>query len=120
MAVEDFLVVDRAAGDVETTSCPKSTAWVAQYIFALRVRRQRNLSVREQDVSVKVVAAINSMNKQGHYARVYRHEDKMWVEIDQCMLVSFHEIEELVDGLHSFEELAELFKRRHAEELAGL
>ena len=37
MAVEDFLAVDRAAGDVETTSCPKSTAWVAQYIFALRV-----------------------------------------------------------------------------------
>jgi len=58
-------------------------------------------------VSVKVVAAINSMNKQGHYARVYRHQNKMWVEIDQSM----------VDGVHSFEELAELFKRRHAEEL---
>jgi len=52
-------------------------------------------------VSVKVVAAINSMNKQGHYARVYRHEDKMWVEIDQCMLVSFHEIEELVDAFNA-------------------
>jgi len=71
-------------------------------------------------VSVKVVAAINTMNKQGHYARVHRHQDKMWVEIDQCMLASFHEIEGLVDGLHSFEELAELFKRRHAEELGGL
>ena len=66
-------------------------------------------------MSVKVVAAINSMNKQGHYARVYRHQNRMWVEIDQCMLASFHEIEELVDGVHSFEELAELFKRRHAE-----
>ena len=76
--------------------------------------------MREQDVSVKVVAAINSINKQGHYARVYRRQDKMWVEIDQCMLASFHEIEELVDGVHSFEELAELFKRRHAEEVAGL
>ena len=71
-------------------------------------------------MSVKVVAAINSMDKQGHYARVYRHQGKMWVEIDQCMLVSFHEIEELVDGVHSFEELAELFKRRHAEEVGGL
>ena len=105
------------AGDVETTGCPNYTVWIAQYIFALRVSRQRNLSVREQDVSVKVVAAINSMNKQGHYARVYRHQNKMWVEIDQSMLASFHEIEELVDGVHSFEELAELFKRRHAEEL---
>ena len=60
------------------------------------------------------------MNKQGHYARVCRHQDKMWVEIDQCMLASFHEIEELVDGAHSFEELAELFKRRYAEEVTGL
>ena len=71
-------------------------------------------------MSVKVVAAINNINKRGHYARVYRHQDKMWVEIDQCMLVSFQEIEELMDGVHSFEELAELFKRRHAEEVGGL
>ena len=71
-------------------------------------------------MSVKVVAAINSMNKQGHYARIYRHQDTMWVEIDQCMLASFDEIEELVDGVHSFEELTELFKRRHAEELGAL
>jgi hypothetical protein len=68
-------------------------------------------------VSVKVVAAINSMNKQGHYARIYRYQDKMWVEIDQCMLATFQEIEELVDGVHSLEELADLFKRRHTEEL---
>ena len=74
----------------------------------------------EQDVSVKVVAAINSMNKQGHDAHLYRHQGKVWVEIDQCMLASFHEIEELIDGVHSFEELAELFKKRHAEVLDGL
>jgi hypothetical protein len=79
-----------------------------------------DLIVWEKYVSVKVVAAINSMNKQGHYARLYRHQDRMWVEIDQCMLASFHEIEELVDGVHSFEELADLFKTRHAEELGGL
>ena len=66
-------------------------------------------------MSVKVVAAINSMNKQGHYARVYRNQDRMWVEIDQCMIASFDEIEELVDGVHSFEELADLFKRRHTD-----
>jgi len=74
----------------------------------------------EQDVSVKVVAAINSMNKQGHAAHLYRHQGTVWVEIDQCMLASFHEIEELVDGVHSFEELAEYFKKRHAEVLDGL
>ncbi len=71
-------------------------------------------------MSVKVVAAINSMNKQGHYARVYRHQDEVWVEIDQCMLASFDEIEELVDGVRSFEEQADLFKRRYGEELGSL
>ena len=68
-------------------------------------------------MSVKIVAAINSMNKQGHYARVYKHQGKVWVEIDQCMLASLQEIEELVDGVHSFEDLTELFKKRHAEKL---
>ena len=71
-------------------------------------------------MSVKVVAAINSMNKQGHYARIFRHQDIMWVEIDRCMLASFEEIEKLVDGVHSFEELADLFKGRHTKELGGL
>jgi len=71
-------------------------------------------------VSVKVVAAINSMNKYGHEAHLYRHQGKVWVEIDQCMLASFDEMEELVDGFHSFEELAELFKKRHAQELGSL
>ena len=71
-------------------------------------------------MSVKVAAAINGMNKKGHYARVYRHQDKTWVEIDQCMLASFDEIEELVDGVHSFEDLSELFKKRHAEKLSGV
>ena len=71
-------------------------------------------------MSVKVVAAINSMNKQGHYARIYRYQGKTWVEIDQCMLASFSEIEKLVDGVHSIEELADLFKKRHAEELGNL
>lgn len=71
-------------------------------------------------MSVKVVAAINRMNKEGHHARIYRHHDKMWVEIDQSMLASFDEVIELVDGVHSFDELADLFKRRHAEELGGV
>ena len=71
-------------------------------------------------MSVKVAAAVNSMNKQGHYARIFRHQDKMWVEIDQCMLASFEEIEKLVDGVHSFEGLVELLKSRHAKELGGI
>lgn len=70
-------------------------------------------------MSAKIVAAINSMNKQGHYARVCRSQGRQWVEIDQCMLVSFDEIEELVDGVRSFKELADLSRKRHTEDLAG-
>ena len=68
-------------------------------------------------MSVKVVAAINGMNKLGHDAHSYKHQGKVWVEIDHYMLASFEEIEELVDGVHSFKEVAELFKQRHAKEL---
>jgi hypothetical protein len=70
------------------------------------------------NVSVKVVAAVNSMNKQGHFARIFQHRGKMRVEIDKCMLASFDEIEKLVDGVSSMEEQAEHFKKRHAEEMA--
>ena len=69
-------------------------------------------------MSTKVVAAINGMNKAGHRARLYRHEGKLWVEIDDCMLASFDEIEQLVDGIHSFDDLADLFKKRYEEEFA--
>jgi hypothetical protein len=71
-------------------------------------------------VSVKIAAAINGMNKLGHSARLYRHQGEMWVEIDQCMLASFKEIEELASGVHSFEDLADVFKKRHAEEFGSL
>ena len=71
-------------------------------------------------MSVKVVAAINSMKRSGHDAHLYKHQGKVWVEIDKCMLATFTEIEELVDGIRSFEELTELFKTRHAQELGSL
>ena len=45
-------------------------------------------------MSAKIVPAINSMSKQGHCASVCRCQGKLWVEIDQCMLASFDEIEE--------------------------
>jgi hypothetical protein len=97
VAEEDSLADGVEEEDAETTSC---------------------LNAREEKVlSVKVVVAINDMNRRGHDAHLYKHDGKVWVEIDQCMLASFAEIEELVDGVHSFEELEELFKKRHAQEL---
>jgi hypothetical protein len=70
-------------------------------------------------MSVKVVAAINGLNKLGHDAHLYKHEGKVWVEIDHRMLASFKEIEELVDGIHSFEDVTEVFEQRHAEVLGS-
>jgi len=103
------------AAGVGTTSCAPLV-----HDFDLRVSRSgRNSRIQELDVSVKVVAAINGMNKLGHDAHLYKHQGKMWVEIDQCMLATFEEIEELVDGVHLFEEVAELFKQRHANILGA-
>ena len=68
-------------------------------------------------MSVKVAVAINGMKKTGHDAHMYKHQDKVWVEIDQCMLATFEEIEKLVDGACSFDELEESFRKRRAEEL---
>jgi hypothetical protein len=71
-------------------------------------------------MSVKVVVAMKSMKEQGHRARICRHLGKMWVEIDESMLASFDEVVQMVDGVHSFDELADRFKSRHAEELGGV
>lgn len=70
-------------------------------------------------MSVKVVAAINDMKKSGHDAHLYKNRGKIWVEIDRCMLATFDEIEQLVDRVHSFEELEEIFRKRYTEELGG-
>ena len=70
-------------------------------------------------MSLKIVAAIHGMKKLGHDAHLYKHQGKVWVEIDHCMLASFEEIEDLVDEVHSFEEVAELFKQRHATVLGS-
>ena len=68
-------------------------------------------------MSVKVVAAINGMTRHGHNAHIFKHKGELCVEIDNCMLASFREIEELVDGIHSFDQLADVFKQRQAKEL---
>jgi hypothetical protein len=51
------------------------------------------------------------MKKSGHDAHLYKHQGKVWVEIDQCMLTTFDEIEQLVDRVHSFDELEGMSER---------
>jgi hypothetical protein len=67
-------------------------------------------------MSVKVVAGIRAMNKQGHEAHLCKRDGFTWVEIDHRMLASFQEMEDLVDGKQTFENMAEHFEKRFAQE----
>lgn len=108
VADEDFLVGGRGAEDVDATSASRSYPDGGIDLY------------RSKTLSVKVVAAINGMKKSGHEAHLYKLHGKVWVEIDRCMLASFDEIEQLVDRVHSFEELEEIFRKRHVEQLGGI
>ena len=37
-------------------------------------------------MSVKVVAAINGMNRLGHHAHLYKHQGKVWVETHDLII----------------------------------
>ena len=61
-------------------------------------------------------AAIKMLQGQGHTVRPYSRYGILWFEIDGNMLATRQEMGELADGVYSFQELAELFVRRRAEE----
>lgn len=66
----------------------------------------------------KVDAAVRMLKAQGHAVETQVCGGKFWFEIDYRMLVSWEEMQNLADGVHSLTELEELFKRRRAEEAA--
>ena len=59
---------------------------------------------------------MNMLQGQGHTVRPYLRYGTLWFEIDGNMLATRQEMGELADGVYSFQELAELFARRRAEE----
>jgi hypothetical protein len=61
-------------------------------------------------------AAVKMLRGQGHTVRPYIRYGILWFEIDGNMLANQQEMGELADGVYSFQELAELFARRRAEE----
>lgn len=66
----------------------------------------------------KVDAAIRLLKASGHTVQLQVRGDKgtLWIEVDGCMLASPKEMEELADGVYSFAELVELYRKRQAEE----
>ena len=59
---------------------------------------------------------IKMLQGQGHTVRPYIRFGTLWFEIDGNMLATRQEMLELADRVYSLQELAELFKRRQAEE----
>ena len=64
----------------------------------------------------KIEAAIKMLQEQGHSVQTQMREQKntVWFEIDRRMLPSWEEMENLVDGVYSLEELEDLYRRRQA------
>ena len=63
----------------------------------------------------KIDIAIAKLREQGHTVDARIHTDgKMWFEIDESMLASWQEIQDVADGL-TFEQLEALLKKRRAD-----
>ena len=65
----------------------------------------------------KVEAAIAMLKAQGHVVEIQVRGDKgnRWYQIDDWMLVSWEEMQDLADGVYSLTELEGLFIRREVE-----
>ncbi len=56
------------------------------------------------------------LREQGHSVRVQVRDGKQWFHVDERMLVSWAEMNDLAEGVFSLAELEDLYKRRRAEE----
>jgi len=67
----------------------------------------------------KIDAATKMLREQGHTVKKQVRGDNLWFEVDQRMLVSGEEMQNLADGVYSLAELEELFRRRRADGAGG-
>jgi hypothetical protein len=68
-------------------------------------------------MNVKIEAAMKMLAEQGHTAISCSHMGQDWYHLlDSHALVKPQEMEDLADGVYSFEELNELFSKRRLEE----
>jgi hypothetical protein len=72
---------------------------------------------QEGVMNSKIEAAMKMLDEQGHTAIRCSHKGQDWYHPLDChVLVKPLEMEELCDGVYSFEELMELFCKRRLEE----
>jgi hypothetical protein len=67
----------------------------------------------------KISEGVRMLQGQGHRVELRNEFGKMWWEIDHWVPASPEEIEHLVDGVYSLDELQELYIKRRREERAG-
>ena len=59
----------------------------------------------------KVEGAISALKRQGHSVQpVIRDDGTMWFEVDRQVLVAWKEMQDLGDGLYSYEGLLQIYK----------
>ena len=63
-------------------------------------------------VTSKVEVAFQTLLKQGHNVQAVVRSDVIWFDIDGDLLVSWDQMSEFADGLHTLEELRDLHRRR--------
>lgn len=62
----------------------------------------------------KVEVAFYMLSKQGHRVQALVRNNAVWFEIDEILLLSWDQMSDFADGLHTFEELKELHRRSQA------
>lgn len=61
----------------------------------------------------KVEVAFRMLSQQGHRVQaVVRDSGAVWFDIDGNLLLSWQQMSDFADGLHTFEELKDLHERR--------
>jgi len=64
----------------------------------------------------KVVAAVKMLREQGHSVCAQVRDGTQWFNVDERMLVSWAEMNDLAEGVFSLVELEDLYRRRRADE----
>src|ERR1700740_3718628 len=93
--------LESSVGDFPDSSVPKGT------------------ESRRMNADDKISEGVRMLQGQGHRVELRNEFGKMWWEIEHWVPASPEEIEHLVDGVYSLDELQELYIKRRREERAG-
>ena len=78
-----------------------------------KLKRQ---SASRPTMKENIVTAVKMLREQGHSVLAQVCDGKQWFHVDDRMLVSWAEMNDLAKGVFSLAELEDLYKRRRADE----